>query len=229
MALGVTSQLRRPRSRPERPSQATRPGLEAETRSFHLQRIRETGAGCSRDGTRRGEDVDAPSTVNNPWSWRDLVDDGSWCSGARTWKVTVGRTGRPSRRSRARAERVAIRDGPPAASRDSCHGFGQLYAASRAVSAPRPSGSLLVQPLFVVFMVPSATAATLEQRHLLLYMLGIPVLTPAILTAYAVAGARAAGQSRVGPTTPAAAQTTIAAPRRRRWDIPVPQVYNPLP
>jgi ABC-2 type transport system permease protein len=60
----------------------------------------------------------------------------------------------------------------------------------------------LVQPLVVVFMVPSATAATLEQWHLLLYMLGIPVLTPAILTAYAVAGERQQGSLEPVLTTP---------------------------
>ena len=36
----------------------------------------------------------------------------------------------------------------------------------------------LIQPLILVFMVPSAGAATLEQWHVLLYMLAIPVLTP---------------------------------------------------
>ena len=60
----------------------------------------------------------------------------------------------------------------------------------------------LVQPLFVVFLVPSATAAILEQWHLLLYMLGIPVLTPAILTAYAVAGERQQGSLEPVLTTP---------------------------
>jgi ABC-type Na+ efflux pump permease subunit len=48
----------------------------------------------------------------------------------------------------------------------------------------------LIQPLFIVFLVPSVSAATLEQWHLLLYMLAIPVLTPSILAAYSVAGER---------------------------------------
>ena len=60
----------------------------------------------------------------------------------------------------------------------------------------------LVQPLLVVFLVPSATAAILEQWHLLLYVLGIPVLTPAILTAYAVAGERQQGTLEPVLTTP---------------------------
>ena len=51
-------------------------------------------------------------------------------------------------------------------------------------------------------MVPSATAAILEQWHLLLYMLGIPVLTPAILAAYAVAGERQQGSLEPVLTTP---------------------------
>jgi ABC-type transport system involved in multi-copper enzyme maturation permease subunit len=60
----------------------------------------------------------------------------------------------------------------------------------------------LIQPLFVVFMAPSAGAATLEQWHLLLYMLGIPVLTPAILAAYAVAGERQQASLEPVLTTP---------------------------
>jgi len=60
----------------------------------------------------------------------------------------------------------------------------------------------LIQPLFVVFRVPSATAATLGQWHLLLYMLAIPVLTPTMLAAYAVAGERQQGSLEPVLTTP---------------------------
>jgi ABC-type transport system involved in multi-copper enzyme maturation permease subunit len=60
----------------------------------------------------------------------------------------------------------------------------------------------LIQPLFIVFLVPSVSAATLEQWHLLLYMLAIPVLTPTILAAYAVAGERQQGTLEPVLTTP---------------------------
>ena len=60
----------------------------------------------------------------------------------------------------------------------------------------------LIQPLVVVFLVPSATAAILEQWHVLLYLLGVPVLTPAILAAYAVAGERQQGSLEPVLTTP---------------------------
>jgi ABC-type transport system involved in multi-copper enzyme maturation permease subunit len=51
----------------------------------------------------------------------------------------------------------------------------------------------LIQPLFVVFLASGTSAATLGQWHLLLYMLAIPVLAPAALAAYAVAGERQQG------------------------------------
>jgi ABC-type transport system involved in multi-copper enzyme maturation permease subunit len=51
----------------------------------------------------------------------------------------------------------------------------------------------LIQPLFVVFLASGTSAATIGQWHLLLYMLAIPVLTPAVLAAYAVAGERQQG------------------------------------
>jgi ABC-2 type transport system permease protein len=60
----------------------------------------------------------------------------------------------------------------------------------------------LIQPLFVVFLAPSVSAATLEQKHLLLYMLGIPVLAPAVLAASAVAGERQQGSLEPVLTTP---------------------------
>ena len=60
----------------------------------------------------------------------------------------------------------------------------------------------LIQPLWIVFLVPSATAATLGQWNLLLYMLAIPVLVPPLLTAYAVAGERQQGSLEPVLTTP---------------------------
>ena len=59
----------------------------------------------------------------------------------------------------------------------------------------------LIQPLFIVFLVPGVSGS-LEQWHLLLYMLAIPVLTPTILAAYAVAGERQQGSLEPVLTTP---------------------------
>jgi ABC-2 type transport system permease protein len=50
----------------------------------------------------------------------------------------------------------------------------------------------LIQPIALVF-VTSGTAARLGGWHLLLYMLAIPVLTPAVFAAYSVAGERQQG------------------------------------
>jgi ABC-2 type transport system permease protein len=60
----------------------------------------------------------------------------------------------------------------------------------------------LVQPLIVVFISPAASGGALGQQHLLLYMLGIPVLTPAMLAAYAVAGERQQGTLEPVLSTP---------------------------
>ncbi len=47
-----------------------------------------------------------------------------------------------------------------------------------------------IQPLIAVFAVHGAAAAALSGRHELLFMLGIPILVPATLAAFAVAGER---------------------------------------
>ena len=60
----------------------------------------------------------------------------------------------------------------------------------------------LIQPMFVVFLASGTSAATLGQWHLLLYMLAIPVLAPAVLAAYAVAGERQQGSLEPILTTP---------------------------
>ncbi len=60
----------------------------------------------------------------------------------------------------------------------------------------------LIQPLVVVFVAPSSRASSLAQDHLLLYMLAIPVLAPAMLAAYAVAGERQQGTLEPVLTTP---------------------------
>ncbi|MEO8829898.1 ABC transporter permease subunit [Lapillicoccus sp.] len=48
----------------------------------------------------------------------------------------------------------------------------------------------LIQPLVLVLILPQETALSLSNRHLLLYMLAIPALVPATLSAYAVVGER---------------------------------------
>jgi len=47
-----------------------------------------------------------------------------------------------------------------------------------------------IQPLISIFAAKGLTAAALSGRHELLFMLGIPILVPATLAAYAVAGER---------------------------------------
>lgn len=60
----------------------------------------------------------------------------------------------------------------------------------------------LIQPLIVVFVAPDSAGGQLNQGHLLTYMLGIAVLTPAMLAAYAVAGERQQGTLEPVLTTP---------------------------
>jgi ABC-type transport system involved in multi-copper enzyme maturation permease subunit len=51
----------------------------------------------------------------------------------------------------------------------------------------------LIQPIVVIFVTSGTTAERLGGWHLLLYMLAIPVLTPAVFAAYSVAGERQQG------------------------------------
>lgn len=48
----------------------------------------------------------------------------------------------------------------------------------------------LIQPIIVLLRLPTEAAVELSHRHLLLYLLAIPILTPAILGAYSIAGER---------------------------------------
>jgi ABC-type Na+ efflux pump permease subunit len=59
-----------------------------------------------------------------------------------------------------------------------------------------------IQPLIQVFVLQSSAAATLAHRHPLLYMLGIPALTPAFLAAASVVGERQQGTLEPVLTTP---------------------------
>ncbi len=60
----------------------------------------------------------------------------------------------------------------------------------------------LIQPLFAIVRANDATANSLREVHLLLYMLAIPVLTPAAVAASAVAGERQQGSLEPILTTP---------------------------
>jgi ABC-type transport system involved in multi-copper enzyme maturation permease subunit len=48
----------------------------------------------------------------------------------------------------------------------------------------------LIQPVIVLLRLPAEAALELSHRHLLLYMLAVPILAPAVLGAYSVAGER---------------------------------------
>ena len=60
----------------------------------------------------------------------------------------------------------------------------------------------LIQPAAVVFLVPAASSDQLAEAHLLLYMLAVPVLTPAVLAGYAITGERDQGSLEPVLTTP---------------------------
>jgi ABC-type transport system involved in multi-copper enzyme maturation permease subunit len=59
-----------------------------------------------------------------------------------------------------------------------------------------------IEPLIQIFTLPAASASTLAHKEPLLYMLGIPVLVPAALAAYAVVGERQQGTLEPVLTTP---------------------------
>jgi ABC-type transport system involved in multi-copper enzyme maturation permease subunit len=48
----------------------------------------------------------------------------------------------------------------------------------------------LIQPVILLLRLPAEAVAELSHRHLLLYMLAVPILAPAVLGAYSVAGER---------------------------------------
>ncbi len=60
----------------------------------------------------------------------------------------------------------------------------------------------LIQPVIVVLKYPESSSAVLGHIHLLLYMLGIPVLVPGVLAGSAVAGERQQGSLEPVLTTP---------------------------
>jgi ABC-type Na+ efflux pump permease subunit len=60
----------------------------------------------------------------------------------------------------------------------------------------------LIQPLVVVFALPASSSGQLTHEHLLLYLLGIPAITPTLIAAYAIAGERQQGTLEPILTTP---------------------------
>jgi ABC-type Na+ efflux pump permease subunit len=59
-----------------------------------------------------------------------------------------------------------------------------------------------LQPLVVVFKLPASAAGSLVHEHVLLYMLGIPILAPIFVAAYGVVGERLQGTLEPALTTP---------------------------
>lgn len=69
----------------------------------------------------------------------------------------------------------------------------------------------LLQPLALVFTLPTESAIVVSHRHLLLYMLAIPILATAMLAAYAVAGERQQGSLEPVLTTPVSREEFLVA------------------
>lgn len=59
-----------------------------------------------------------------------------------------------------------------------------------------------IQPLVVVFKLPASASGSLIHEHVLLYMLGIPILAPIFIAAYGVVGERVQGTLEPALTTP---------------------------
>jgi ABC-type Na+ efflux pump permease subunit len=60
----------------------------------------------------------------------------------------------------------------------------------------------LIEPLVQIFNLPASSAGTLLHKHPLLYMLGIPAITPALIAAASVVGERQQGTLEPVLTTP---------------------------
>ena len=78
------------------------------------------------------------------------------------------------------------------------------YRRSRAIVITMALVPLvfLIEPLIQIFNLPAASAGTLLHKHPLLYMLGIPALTPALMAAASVVGERQQGTLEPVLTTP---------------------------
>jgi ABC-2 type transport system permease protein len=67
----------------------------------------------------------------------------------------------------------------------------------------------LIEPLVQIFNLPAASAGTLLHKHPLLYMLGIPAITPALIAAASVVGERQQGTLEPVLTTPIRSEELI--------------------
>jgi ABC-type transport system involved in multi-copper enzyme maturation permease subunit len=80
----------------------------------------------------------------------------------------------------------------------------QEYRRNRAIVITMAVVPLifLIEPLIQIFNLPASSAGTLLDKQPLLYMLGIPALTPALIAAAAVVGERQQGTLEPVLTTP---------------------------
>jgi ABC-type Na+ efflux pump permease subunit len=78
------------------------------------------------------------------------------------------------------------------------------YRRNRALFAGMVVFPLIftVQPLVVVFKLPASASGSLLHEHVLLYMLGIPILAPIFVAAFGVVGERLQGTLEPALTTP---------------------------
>jgi ABC-2 type transport system permease protein len=78
------------------------------------------------------------------------------------------------------------------------------YRRNRAIVATMALVPLifLIEPLVQIFNLPASSVGTLLHKHPLLYMLGIPALTPALIAAASVVGERQQGTLEPVLTTP---------------------------
>jgi ABC-type Na+ efflux pump permease subunit len=81
---------------------------------------------------------------------------------------------------------------------------GREYRRNRSVLSAMAIYPIvfLVQPLIALFNAPPEAAGALRHTHELLYMLGVPILMPATLSAYAITGERQQGSLEPVLTTP---------------------------
>ena len=68
----------------------------------------------------------------------------------------------------------------------------------------------LIQPLVTILLLKSSDAGQLSQRHVLLYMLGIPALVPAAVAAASIVGEREQGTLEPVLTTPIRRRELVA-------------------
>ena len=67
----------------------------------------------------------------------------------------------------------------------------------------------IIQPLIAVATISASASSGLAGEHVLIYMLGIPVLVPVVVAAYAIAGERQQGTLEPALTTPIPAEELL--------------------